>query len=173
MSFLELAQKRYSVRGYTDEPVSDDDLRQILEAGRLAPSAANFQPWHFIVVRDVSAKAQLAEAYKKDWFRKAPVILVVCVNPSHAWTRQDGHNYGFVDAAIAMDHMTLCAADLGLGTCWVAAFDPDKVRKALGIPGYVEPVAMTPIGHPAVPPLPKKRKALSAIVHWDRWEEKL
>lgn len=173
MTFLELAQKRYSVRGYTEAPVSDEMLKQILEAGRLAPSAANFQPWHFIVVRDPAVKARLAEAYKKDWFRNAPVIIVVCASPNQAWTRQDGRNYAFVDAAIAMDHMTLCAADLGLGTCWIAAFDPAKVRNVLGLPGYVEPVAMTPLGYAAVPATPKKRKALSAIVHWDRWEEKV
>lgn len=173
MKFLELAQKRYSVRGYTEQPVGDEELMQILEAGRLAPSAANFQPWHFIVVRDSAVKARLAEAYKKDWFQKAPVVIVVCVSPNHAWTRQDGRNYAFVDAAIAMDHMTLCAADLGLGTCWIAAFDPAKVRSALDLPGYIEPVAMTPVGWPAVPATPKKRKALSALVHWDRWQEKV
>jgi nitroreductase len=173
MSFLELAQKRYSVRSYTGQSVADEDLQKILEAGRLAPSAANFQPWHFIVVRDPGVKARLGEAYKKDWFLQAPVVIVVCVSPNHAWTRQDGRNYAFVDAAIAMDHMTLCAADLGLGTCWIAAFDPAKVRNALGLPGYVEPVAMTPVGRPAFPATPKKRKALSAVVHWERWQDKI
>ena len=71
---------------------------------------------------------------------------MVCVEPHKAWTRQDGKNYAAVDGAIAMDHMTLCATDLGLGTCWVGAFDPATVRKILGLPDGIEPLIMTPFG---------------------------
>ncbi len=169
MSFLELAKRRASIRGYQPEPVSDRDIETILEAGRLAPSAANFQPWHFIVVKDEATRRALKPVYNKDWFWKAPVILVVCVEPRKAWSRQDGRNYAWVDGSIAMDHMTLCAADLGLGTCWIGAFDPSKVREALNIPADVEPVAMTPLGKPSATPLPKKRKDLKEIVHREKW----
>lgn len=169
MSFLDLAEKRGSIRGYSQEPVPDELLLKVLEAGRLAPSAANFQPLHFLVVRDTQAKQRLQEAYSKDWFAKAPAVIVVCVDSQRAWTRQDGRNYGTVDAAIAMDHMTLCAADLGLGTCWVGAFDPAKVRTALGIPSGIEPLLMTPVGLPAAKPLPKKRKEMVDLVHWEKW----
>ena len=169
MSFLDLANKRSSVRGYDPEPPDDPTLNKVLEAGRIAPSAANLQPWHFVVIRDRGQREALQEAYKKEWFWKAPVIIVVCVEPSKAWTRQDGKNYAAGDGAIAMDHMTLCAADLGLGTCWVGAFDPAKVKSILGLPDGVEPLVMTPLGKPAAPCLPKKRKALDQIVHYDRW----
>lgn len=169
MRFLDLAEKRGSIRAFKPDPVPEQSLNQVLEAGRLAPSAANFQPLHFIVVRDEQARARLQEAYTKDWFAKAPVIIVACVDSQRAWTRNDGRNYGTVDAAIAVDHMTLCAADIGLGTCWVGAFDPAKVRAALDIPAGIEPLVMTPLGEPAAKALPKKRKDLKDLVHWERW----
>jgi nitroreductase len=169
MSFLDLANKRSSVRGYDSGAVDESILNKVLEAGRIAPSAANQQPWHFIVVRDERQKLALKEAYGKEWFWKAPVIIVICVEPSKAWTRQDGKNYAAVDGAIAMDHITLCAADLGLGTCWVGAFDPAKVKNILGLPDGIEPLAMTPLGKPVAPSLPKKRKSMDQIVHYERW----
>lgn len=169
MSFLELAASRVSVRGYTSAPLADGDVEKVLEAGRLAPSAANRQPWHFIVVREEAQRRALGEAYTKEWFLQAPVILVVCVEPGKAWKRSDGKSYADVDGAIAMDHMTLCAADLGLGTCWIGAFDAAKVRAALGLPEGVEPLAMTPLGRPADAGRPKTRKALSEIVRHEKW----
>lgn len=169
MSFLELALKRSSVRAYTTDPVPEDLLQKVLEAGRIAPSAANFQPWHFIVVRDPAIQRALGDAYAKTWFWQAPVIIVVCVETARAWTRFDGKNFAWVDGAIAMDHMTLCATDLGLGTCWVGAFDATKVKKTLGIPEGVEPVAMTPLGKAANAPAPKKRKELKDILHQEKW----
>jgi nitroreductase len=169
MNFLELVRQRGSIRAYDPSPVPEKDLIKVLEAGRMAPSAANYQPWHFIVVKDAAARSALREAYGKEWFWRAPVILVVCVEPRKGWTRMDGKNYATVDGAIAMDHMTLCAADLGLGTCWIAAFDPAKARAILGLPEGIDPLVMTPLGRPAAPPPPKKRKSLSEIVHYERW----
>ena len=167
--FLELALKRFSVRAYAPDPISEELLQKVLEAGRIAPSAANFQPWHFIVIKDPATHKALGEAYAKEWFWKAPVIIVVCVEPARAWTRFDGKNFAWVDGSIAMDHMTLCAADHGLGTCWIGAFDVAKVRKALGIPDHIDPVAMTPLGKPAAAAGAKKRKELKDIVHLEKW----
>lgn len=169
MSFLDLAKKRISVRGYAPTPVPEDKLATVLEAGRMAPSAKNSQPYHFIVVKSSEARKALGEAYPKDWFIHAPVIIAVCVEPSKSWQRVDGKRYADVDGAIAMDHMTLCAADLGLGTCWIGAFDATKVRKALGIPDGIDPVAMTPLGKPAAAAGAKKRKELKDILHLDKW----
>ncbi|NTU41965.1 MAG: nitroreductase [Nitrospirales bacterium] len=160
MNFLQLVHQRASVRNYSAAPIKDELVNEVLEAGRLAPSAANFQPWHFIVVRDEEQKKILREAYSKDWFWKAPILIVVCIEPAKAWTRMDGKNYAMVDGAIAMDHMTLCAADHGLGTCWIAAFDPAKVKAALNLPDGIEPLVMTPLGKPDGQPAPKKRKAI-------------
>lgn len=169
-SFLELARRRVSVRKYRPNPVPDELLRRVLEAGRLAPSAKNLQPWHFIVVRDPARRAALGRAYPPEWFSHAPVIIAVCIEPANAWRRrQDGRCSAEVDGAIAMDHMTLCAADLGLGTCWIGAFDPTEARAALGVPDSVDVLAMTPLGFPDDSGRPKTRKNLEEIVHWERW----
>lgn len=169
MDFLDLVKQRYSVRGYTDAPVEEVLLNKVLQAGQQAPSAANRQPWHFVVVREKAKREAMLKAYAREWFSAAPVIIVVCVEPGSAWTRMDGKNYADVDGAIAMDHMTLCAASLGLGTCWIGAFNPDVVRTLLALPGGVEPLAMTPLGYPDAEAKRPGRKTLEEIIHYDRW----
>jgi len=169
MSFLDLVRKRYSARGYDPAPVPEEQLRQVLEAGRLAPSAANRQPWHVIVVRDAARRRALGQAYGREWFWQAPVLLVVCTEPDKAWKRSDGKCYADIDGAIAMDHMTLCAADLGLGTCWIGAFDPAKAREILGLPPGIEPLALTPLGRPTDAGRPKTRRAPDEILHHEQW----
>ncbi|MGC8780693.1 MAG: nitroreductase family protein, partial [Anaerolineae bacterium] len=104
-----------------------------------------------------------------EWFAAAPLVIGICAVPGEAWVRRDGANYAFVDAAIAMDHMILAAADAGLGTCWVAAFDPAAAREILGLPEGVEPVAFTPLGYAADAPRPKERKPLAELVRHERW----
>jgi len=169
MDFLALAKKRYSVRGYSDKPIEETLLNEILDAGRYAPSACNNQHWHFIVIRDPEKRAALFDTYPKEWFTNAPVIIVVCVEPAKAWNRMDGKNYADVDGAIAMDHMTLSAASLGLGTCWIGAFNPPKLRELLQLPDGIEPLAMTPLGYPTAPPRNLGRKERSEIIHYEQW----
>lgn len=170
--FLELAEKRRSVRAYKPEPVPEDLLQTVLEAGRLAPSAANKQPWRFIVVRSETGRRALGTAYAREWFWKAPVVIAVCVLPKEAWVRSyDGQNYALVDGALALDHMTLAAAELGLGTCWIGAFDPAAAREILGLPDGVEIVGLTPLGFPDVEPSPRvrSRRPLGETVRQERW----
>ena len=169
MVFLDLVKERFSVRAYQPTPVPEALLMQVLEAGRLAPSAANRQPWHLILVQDAQQRRALGASYPRDWFWKAPAIIVVCVEPARAWTRSDGKNYADVDGAIATDHMTLCAADLGLGTCWIGAFDSAKVRSALGLPEGVDPLILSPVGYPAESPRSKIRKPIGDILRRERW----
>ncbi len=169
MSFLDLAARRVSVRKYQDRPVPGELLEKVLEAGRLAPSACNKQPWHFVVISDPDVRRRLAEAYNKDWFIAAPVILAVLVERAKAWTRADGISYAWVDAAIAMDHITLGAADLGLGTCWIGAFHDAPLRHLLGLPEGIDAVAMTPLGYPADAGRPKSRMPLDQLVHYNHW----
>lgn len=170
MEFYELVRRRRSVRAYKLDPVEEDKLMRILEAGRLAPSAANRQPWHFIVVKDAKVKEQLRKAYDREWFVKAPVVIVVCVDPSAAWRRRDGEEYWKVDAAIAMEHIILAAVNEGLGTCWIGAFDEKVVKEVLGIPEHIRVVAMTPLGYAAEEKGPvTDRKPLEQIVHFDKW----
>lgn len=172
MNFIELVKKRVSVRGYQPEPVSENDLNDVLEAGRLAPTAKNMQPFQFVVVRAKEVLGALAKGYAAPWFATAPVVIAVCVDPSKGWTRDlsDGKNYCEVDAAIAADHMTLAAADLGLGTCWIGAFDPVPVRNALALPDGVEPLVLLTLGHPADAGRPKTRKPLNELVRYETWK---
>jgi nitroreductase len=166
MSFLELARLRRSVRAYAPDAVSEAALLQVLEAGRLAPSACNNQPLSFYVLRGTEEVDRLRPAYRRGWPFTAPVLIVVCADHEQAWRRGDGKTYAAVDAAIALDHMILAAAELGLGTCWIAAFDEAAVRSALALPPHVEPIVMTPLGHPAEHPEPRARKSLDELVRW-------
>jgi nitroreductase len=167
MKFLELAEKRYSVRAYKPDPVEDEVLEQVLEAARLAPTATNAQPFQLIVIHTAGREAELRRVYNLDWFVQAPLVICICGIPAQGWTRRDGKNYTDVDVAIVMDHLILAATDAGLGTCWVGAFDPQAARQVLGLPDGVEPIAFTPLGYPADQPKPKKRKALSELVRYE------
>ena len=171
MKFIELAEKRRSIRGYRPDPVPEELLNEILQAGNLAPTAKNLQPFHFIVVRDPAKLDELAAAYPRPFFREAPVAIVICTEPAKGWTRDqyDGKNYCEVDAAIAIDHMTLAATDLGLGTCWIGAFDPVRVTESMGLPGGIEPIAMLPLGYPDEAGRETTRKALEELVRYDGW----
>jgi nitroreductase len=169
VNFSELIQKRYSVRAYKRDPVEDSKLQQVLEAARLAPTAANRQAIQFIVVRTEGREAELGRIYTADWFVKPPLVICACGIPVENWVRSDGKNYNDVDVAIAMDHLILAAADLGLGTCWIGAFDPQAAREVLDLPDGVVPIAFTPLGYPADEPKPKKRKSLSELVRYERW----
>jgi len=141
-----------------------------LEAGRLAPSADNRQPWRFVVVTNDKIKEKLRAAYDEEWFVSAPVIIVGCAVPKEAWVRMDGQEYWMVDVAIAMQNMILTATELGLGTCWIADFDEEAARKPLKLPLGVRVVAMTPLGYPAEQKRPVgNRKPLSEIVHYNNW----
>ncbi len=169
MDFHRLSQQRYSVRAYRSDMVEDEKLHQVLEAARLAPTAANRQPFQLIVIHTAGRQAELKRLYPREWFSQAPLVIGICALPSAAWVRRDGKNYADVDAAIAMDHLVLAAADLGLGTCWVAAFDPAAAREILRLPEGVEPVAFTPLGYPDDKPKLKERKPLAELVRYEHW----
>ena len=164
MNFLDLARARHSVRSYKNDPVPEAMLTQVLEAGRLAPSACNYQPWYFVVLKGKKEVAALSSSYERPWFLAAPVVIVVCIDHTRSWKRGDNKDYGDVDAAIAMDHMVLQATELGLGTCWIGAFNKDAAMNALGLPEQIEPVLMTPLGYPDSQPDAKPRKKLEEIV---------
>ena len=166
MDFFELIQTRYSVRAYKPDPVEDEKLQLILEAARLAPTAANRQPFQIIVLKTAGRQAALRPVYPRDWFLQAPLLLCACGIPAQNWVRRDGKNYNDVDVTIAMDHLILAAASLGLGTCWIAAFDPSAARQILRLPEGIEPIAFTPLGYPADAPRPKQRKPLSELVRY-------
>ena len=167
MNFTTLVQRRYSVRDYRPEVPEEEVLRGILDTARLAPSACNRQPWHFYVVRSAAAREALAGAYPRPWFATAPLYIVLTVRHDEEWVRpSDGHRHGIVDASIAAEHICLAAAALGLGSCWVCAFDVELCSKALPLAADEEPVIILPIGFPApdFEPREKTRKPQDEIL---------
>ncbi|NLK97692.1 nitroreductase family protein [Defluviitalea saccharophila] len=170
MNFIDLAKKRYSVRKFKDMAVEKEKILQVLEAGILAPSAVNYQPCHFIVITDEEIRSKVAETYPRPWFQSAPVIIVACGDHSQSWIRKDGKDHCDIDVAIAVDHMTLAATDLGLGTCWVCAFDAKKCHEVLELPENLEVIALLPMGYPMEESEPeKKRKSIKDMVSWERY----
>lgn len=167
MNFAELAATRCSIRSYRSDPVPDDLLLQVLNAAREAPSACNCQPWHFFVVRDAETRRRMFPSERQAWIASAPVVLVLCSLPGRAYVRKtDGKNFAEIDVAIAMEHIQLAATDVGLGACWIGAFDPEDFRAALNLPAEMDPVAATPLGYPNAPLQAHMRKSLEEMVSW-------
>ncbi len=170
MEYSELIAARYSVRAYRPDPVEDEKLEAVLEAARLAPTAANRQPFQLVVMHTAGREKEIGKIYRRPWFVQAPLVIGVCAISSLAWVREsDRFNARLIDAAIVADHLILAAADLGLGTCWVAAFNVDAARSVMGLPDEAEPVIFTPLGYPADQPGPKTRKPLSELVRYEHW----
>ncbi|MEA3495320.1 MAG: nitroreductase family protein [Bacteroidota bacterium] len=172
MSFLDLAKRRYSSRNYLDKEVEKEKIEQILEAGRIAPSANNKQPWHFIVITNSEIRDEINSCYKREWINDAPVVLVICGDHSKSWKRSyDNKDHCDIDVSIAVDHMTLAATDLGLATCWICAFDKFKCSKILELPEHIEPIVMLPLAYPAdnvdVNRHSFQRNKTENVVHWE------
>jgi nitroreductase len=164
MDVLKAIETRRSVRKYKPVPVPDGDLKKILEAGRLAPSAGNKQPWGFVVVRDAERRKMLAEAARNQmWTADAGAILAVFADPVNSpggysrWLERD--------PMIAVENMILAAWSLGYGTCWIGAFEEDKVKPLLGIPMDKTVICLLPLGVPAETPDPKPRRAFKEVFH--------
>ena len=169
MEFRELIRQRYSVRAYKADPVEPAKLERVLEAAILAPTAANRQPFRLVVIQTAGRQEELARIYGREWFVQAPLVICACGVHSESWVRGDGKDFVDVDVAIVMDHLILAAANEGLGTCWIGAFDPEAARQALGLPEGVEPIAFTPLGYAADGPRAKKRKAAQELIKYERW----
>ena len=166
MDYYEVIRRRRSIRSYEDREVEEDKLKTILEAARIAPSAANAQPWRFIAIRKKEVKEELKAAYARSWFWTAPVLICACGIISEAWKRSDGKTYLDVDIAIAMDHLILAATAERLGTCWIGAFDPAEVKRILNLAPEIEPIVLTPIGYPAESPESRPRKAWEEVIRY-------
>lgn len=167
MDFMDVVRKRRSIRRYKPDPVPDEVLNQVLEAARLAPSGGNRQPWHFIVVKDSETKGKLGIA---EFASAAPVVIVGCADP----TDPVASRTYLIDISIAFEHIVLAAANFGLGTCWQLGWDAkpgaeEAMKGVLGVPKHVKIVAVTPLGYPADLPRPKDTKALSEIVHFEKF----
>ena len=169
MSVQTAISERRSIRAYMDTPVEDEKLKLVLEAARLSPSARNRQEWKFVVVKDKDTRERLAKAANgKQFVAEAPVIIAACATEAE-YVMACGQIAGTVDTTIAFSFLILQAYELGLGTCWLGAYNENEVKEILGIPPHVRVVAMTPLGYPAESPEAKSRKCLEEIVAYERY----
>ncbi len=171
MNIYDLIEKRRSIRKFRDEEVPEEKLKRILDAGRMAPSAHNAQDYKFVVVKDKAKREAIKEAAaSQEFIAEAPVIIVpVSTNTDHIMGCEVPA-YA-VDIAIAVDHMTLAAVEEDLGTCWVGAFDQEKVKKILNIPEKYKAVVLLPLGFPYERPSVKSRKNMLEIVRYEEFSE--
>jgi len=148
MTFLELVKSRISIRQYMSKRVEDDKIAYILECARWAPSAVNYQPWQFLVVKNDNVKRLIQECYHAKWFAEAPVYILACTDTALSWKRSyDGKDHADIDIAIAVEHICLAAAEQGLGTCWVCNFDTQKCSELLNLPENIHPAVIIPVGY--------------------------
>ena len=169
MEFWELARKRYSARSYRSDPVEDDKLQQVLEAACLAPTRHNQQPFQLIVIHPAGKEAELGRIYPGAHFVQAPIIICACGIPSQDLISRGVQGRRELDVGIVMDHLSLAATDLGLGTCWIGAFDRAAAREVLGLPEDIEPLIFMTLGYTDDPGRPKVRKTLTELIRHERW----
>lgn len=173
---LECIKGRRTVREFSDKKVEDEKITDILDAGRWAPSAGNVQDWIFIVVKSPAMKLSLAEACAGQyWITKAPVVIAVCSDTARLkllFGERGLKFYSVVDSSMAIQNMLLTAFSFGLGSCMVAAFDEDKVKRVLKIPDELKPIALIPIGYSLEKPKPPRRKDLKFHVFFEKFGQR-
>jgi nitroreductase len=174
MELYDVIKKRRSVRKYKPIPIADEVINRILDAGRMAPSAKNYQPWHFVVIRDPEIKKKIAEACSNQTFiADAHVIICGCAFEKLAWGRMGNYMAAWPhDLSIALEHIVLAATNEGLGTCWIGKFDEGMVKDILAVPDGVRVVALTPVGVPLEEAKERGRLNLEDIVSYDKFETK-
>ncbi len=170
--FYDLYERRKSVREYDGRPVEPEKIERLLTTLNRAQSAANRQPWHFIVLSNDGERERIKDLFTKEGFKGAPLLIVACADPAQAWIRKtDKVNYAWVDVTIAVTEMIGAATAEGLGACWIAAVDAAAVKARLGVPDNIELVAVIALGYPReeLKKEDKPRKALAEIIHYGRW----
>ena len=168
MEFLKLAESRFSVRDFKTQKIEPEKLDLILEAGRIAPTAANIQPVRVLVIQSDENLAKIGKAAN---IYNSPLALIVCADRSSAWVRPfDKMQTTDIDATVVTDHMLLEAADLGLGSVWVCYFKPDVRKKEFDLPENLEPINILAVGYPAdgisVPK--KQRKDMESFAAFEK-----
>jgi nitroreductase len=168
MTVLDAIRKRYSCRAYQDKMIEREKLEQILEAARLAPSAKNLQDWRFVAVTDKETKRKIAQAANNQTFlQNAGAIIVACSISNEVM--RCGQAVGPINVAIALEHIALQAAELGLATCWIGSFYPEKVRPIVGIPQDIAIIELMAVGYPADSKKEPNRQAIEKVVCYEKW----
>ena len=148
MTFLELAENRYSDRSYSDRPIEQEKMDRILRAGQVAPTAVNFQPQKIYVLKSKEALQKVRNVTRFAY--DAPVVLLVCADETQVWRSQvEQYDTGEMDASIVCTHMMLEAWELGIGSVWVRGFDSRQVAKIFNLPKHIKPICLLPIGYPS------------------------
>lgn len=173
MDISEVFRDRRSIRKYKETPVPREVIEQVLDAARRAPSWKNMQCWRFLVLTDPAAREKVLGGFPDDNPGKkaiaaAPVVIVVCADPAESGV-ENGIEYYIADTAIAFEHLCLAAHALGLGSCWMGWYDEPMIKAALGIPGGIRIVGITPLGYPDQEPKARPRKELTEIAYFEKW----
>lgn len=171
MHVMDAIKARKSIRAFLAQTVEDEKLDAVLEAARLAPSAANLQEWRFVIVRGRETIKKLAAfAGGQAFVAEAPVVIVASAETDGQVMRWGGPPCYQIDVAIALDHMSLAAVDLGLGSCWIGLFDEKKVKEILQIPAEIRVLVLMLLGYPSDPSVnAKNRLPLDRIVKYEHW----
>jgi nitroreductase len=164
MSLIDSILSRRSIRHYEPKAIPKELLDKILEAGRMAPSAANKQSWHFIVITDDALKHELSKGLFTRFLKNAPITIVGCAHQDRIAGR-----WSKISTAIALQNMVIAAWAMGIGSCWIGSFQEDKVKQLLAIPQNWDVVALIPFGYPAKIPEPKRKKPIEAITSFNRF----
>lgn len=181
MNVIEAIERRTSIRRYQDTPVEREKIRALFEAAIRAPSAINKQCWRFVAITDKETITKLAKCQIviNGWLKDVPAVIVFCADPRESSDMNDLPYYMW-DAALAAHSLILAATEMGLGTCYLAAYDEQKVKELLGVPQDLRVVCMTPLGYPTekrsigeklmkAAAGSSKRKPVEEVAHWERW----
>ncbi len=172
MELDEAIKERRSIRAFKPQNVSEETVEKLIDAARHAPSAGNIQPWEFIIARKQDTKRKLALAAHQAFIEEAPVVIVVCADEARSSSRYSSRGetlYCIQDTAAATQNILLTAYSLGLGTCWIGAFNEGEAIKALKTPVGIRPVAMIPVGYSNKAPSQRGRRPLSQIMHHEKF----
>lgn len=162
MELLKAIQTRRSIRAYTDQIVEKEMLEGVLEVARIAPSAANKQRWKFVIIEKDRVSEFVPMCKNQKFVGEASHLIICCATDKES-------KWADVDVAIAMDHMTLRAHDLGLGTCWIGAFHPEEVSKAINLPEEAKVVAILTLGYPAKEGVMRDREPMEEIISYNTY----
>lgn len=177
MDVFKAISERRSVRKFKKMEIEDQLIYKILETGLWAPSAGNLQSWDVILINDQEIKQKLTTAaYMRDFISEAPVVMVLCANMHKSATIYNDRGrelFCIQDAACAGQNMLLAIHALGLGACWVGAFDEWLVAEAVVLPRHLRPVALIPFGYPDETPLPPPRRELDELIHWNKFRQEV
>lgn len=172
MELNEAIKKRRSIRAYQTKDLPEKVVEKLIEVASYAPSAGNIQPWNFVIIRKAKVIMKLAQAAQQGFIEEAPLVIVICANEKRAemgYGLRGKGLYCIQDTAAATQNILLTAYSLGLGTCWVGAFDEDQARKAVNAPKEMRPVAIIPVGYPNESPTQRNRRPISQIIHYERF----